>query len=335
MNLKGRSFVKLVDLSNDEIQELIELSLQLKQQRKTNKVSSELEGKRLLQLFQQSKTHLQLLVDSASQEMSMQGTRLSNDNALVAVDESTADSARLFSLLYDAICFVGTSQAEAESLVLFSGKPVISLGTSEFDPLQALADLITIYEQKTYFQGIKLTILGDATTPQATSLFIGASMLGMDISVTGPRSLWPTQELIADCKVMANESGATMRFTEDVLEGSFEADVVYTSQSIKLTDSAADLERKVKLLEPFVVTLDVMKQASDSALFLHPLPAVHDASSQLAKKVIEVTGRKYPHAARGEFSATNEVFYSTYSHVFDSYENRLFALKALFLVTLK
>jgi ornithine carbamoyltransferase len=78
-----------------------------------------------------------------------------------------------------------------------------------------------------------------------------------------------------------------------------------------------------------------MKQAADGALFLHPLPAVHDSSSQLAKKVIEVTGRKYPHAAKGEFSASNEVFYSTYSHVFDSYENRLFALKALFLVTLK
>ena len=335
MNLKGRSFVKLVDLSNDEIQALIELSLQLKQQRKTRKISLELEGKRLLQLFQQSKTHLQLLVDSASQEMSMQGTRLSKENALVALNESTADGARLFGLLYDAICFEGPSQEEAEALVLFSGKPVISLGTKEFDPLQALADLITIFEQKTYLQGIKMTILGDATTPQATSLFIGASMLGMDISVTGPRSLWPSQQLIADCRIMAKESGATMKFTEDVLEGSFEADVVYTSQAISMTDTAAELERKVKLLEPFVVTLDVMKQAADGALFLHPLPAVHDASSQLAKKVIEVTGRKYPHAAKGEFSASNEVFYSTYSHVFDSYENRLFALKALFLVTLK
>lgn len=335
MNLKGRSFVKLVDLTNDEIQELIELSLQLKQQRKTNKISTELEGKRLLQLFQQSKTHHQLLVDSASQEMSMRGTRLSSDNALVAVNESTADSARLYSLLYDAICFEGASQAEVESLVLFSGKPVISLGTREFDPLQALADLMTIFEQKTYLQGIKITILGDATTPQATSIFIGASMLGMDISVTGPRSLWPTQELIADCKIMGKESGATMKFTEDILEGSFEADVVYTSQPISFQDTPADWDRKVKLLEPFVVTLDVMKQASDSALFLHPLPAVHDASSVFAKKVIEVTGRKYPHAAKGEFSATNEVFYSTYSHVFDSYENRLFALKALFLVTLK
>jgi ornithine carbamoyltransferase len=335
MNLKGRSFVKLVDLSNDEVQELIELSLQLKQQRKTKKVSLELEGKRLLQLFQQSKTHLQLLADSASQEMSMQSTRLSKENALLAVNESTADEARLFSLLYDAICFEGPSQEEAEALVLFSGKPVISLGTKEFDPLQALADLITIFEQKSYLQGIKITLLGDATTPQAKSLFIGASMLGMDISVTGPRSLWPSQELIADCRVMAKESGATMKFTEDVLEGSFEADVVYTSQSNSLTDTAAEIERKIKLLEPFVVTLDVMKQAADGALFLHPLPAVHDSSSQLAKKVIEVTGRKYPHAAKGEFSASNEVFYSTYSHVFDSYENRLFALKALFLVTLK
>jgi ornithine carbamoyltransferase len=335
MNLKGRSVVKLVDLSNDEIQELIELALQLKQQRKSNRISSELEGKRLLQLLQQAKRHHQLLADSASQEMSMRGTRLSKDDALLAVNESTADSARLFGLTYDAICFEGPSQDDAEALVLFSGKPVISLGTKEFDPLQALADLITIFEQKTYFQGIKITILGDATTPQATSMFIGASMLGMDVSVTGPRSLWPNQELIANCKIMAKESGATMKFTEDVLEGSFEADVVYTTQPISMSDSAADWERKIKLLEPFVVTLDVMKQADDNALFLHPLPAVHDASSQLAKKVIEVTGRKYPHAAKGEFSATNEVFYSTYSHAFDSYENRLFALKALLLVTLK
>jgi ornithine carbamoyltransferase len=335
MNLKGRSFVKLVDLSNDEIQELIELSLQLKQQRKTNRISTELEGKRLLQLMQKAQPHLQLLVDSASQEMSMQGTRLTFEKAALAIDESAADSARLFSLMYDAICYEGASQEEVESLVLFSGKPVISLGTKEFDSLQALADFITMFEQKTYLQGLKLAILGDATTPQATSIFIGASMLGMDIAVCGPRSLWPSQELIADCKIMAKESGATMKFTEDVLEGSFEADVVYTCQPIRITDTPAEWERKIKLLEPYIVTLDVMKQADDNALFLHPLPAVHDASSALAKKVIEVTGRKYPHAAKGEYSASNEVFYSTYSHVFDSFENRLFALKALLLVTLK
>jgi ornithine carbamoyltransferase len=335
MNLKGRSFVKLVDLSNDEIQELIELSLQLKQQRKTNKISAELEGKRLLQLMQKGKPHLQLLVDTASQEMSMAGTKLSQSQAQLATEESVADSARLISLLYDAIVFEGSSQDAVESLVLFSGKPVISLGTNTFDPLQALADFITMYEQKTYLQGLKIAILGDATTPQATSLFIGASMLGMDISVSGPRSLWPSQELIADCKVMAKESGATMKFTEDVLEGAFEADVVYTNQPIQLNESPAEWERKIKLLEPFVVTLDVMKQADDNALFLHPLPAVHDASSELAKKAIEVTGRKYPRAAKGEYSVTNEVFYSAYSHVFDSYENRLFALKALLLVTLK
>ena len=335
MNVKGRSFVKLVDLSNDEIQELIELSLQLKQQRKTNKISAELEGKRLLQLMQQGKPHLQLLVDSASQEMSMTGTKLDPSQAQLATEESVADSARLISLLYDAIVFEGASQEAVESLVLFSGKPVISLGTKSFDPLQALADFITMYEQKTYLQGLKLAMLGDATTPQATSLFLGASMLGMDISVSGPRSLWPSQELIADCKIMAKESGATMKFTEDVLEGAFEADVVYTNQPIQLNESPAEWERKIKLLEPFVVTLDVMKQADDNALFLHPLPAVHDASSELAKKAIEVTGRKYPRAAKGEYSVTNEVFYSAYSHVFDSYENRLFALKALLLVTLK
>jgi ornithine carbamoyltransferase len=335
MNLKGRSFVKLVDLSNDEIQELIELSLQLKQQRKLNKISTELEGKRVLQLMQKEKPHLQLLVDTATQEMSMQGTRLMADKAQLSVDESTADSARLFSLMYDAITFEGSSQDVVESLVLFSGKPVISIGTNTFDPLQALADFITMYEQKTYLQGLKITILGDATTAQATSMFIGASMLGMDIAVAGPRSLWPSQELIADCKIMAKESGATMRFTEDVLEGAFEADVVYTNQPIQLNDSPAEWERKIKLLEPYVVTLDVMKQADDNALFLHPLPAVHDATSELAKKAIEVTGRKYPHAAKGEYSTTNEVFYSAYSHVFDSYENRLFALKALLLLTLK
>lgn len=335
MNLKGRSFIKLFDISADELQELIDMTLHFKTQRKSSRHSTELESKRVVGLLQQAKPHHRLLIDTAAHETSMTLTSLLKENAALGQTESVADYSRVMGQLYDAVAFEGTSQEEAEALVLFCGKPVISLGTKTFDPLQALADLSTIYEDKTHLQGLKLSMVGDCTTPQATSVFIAASIMGLDLMIVGPRSLWPSQELIADCKVFAKESGTTMKFTEDILEGTFEADVVFSSQQVSLSDSASEYERKAKLIEPYIVTLDVLKNADDQALFLHPLPANHDASTQLSKKVMEVVGRKYPHAAKGEFSVSNEVFYSTYSRVFDSFENRLHALKAVLYATLK
>jgi len=205
--------------------------------------------------------------------------------------------------------------------------PVWNGLTNEYHPTQMLADLLTIREQLGYLEGINLTYMGDARYNMGNSLMIACAKMGMNFTALAPKRYFPDEALIKQCEEYAKESGATLRFTEDVNEGSKNADVIYTDVWVSMGEPESVWAERIKDLTPYRVTMDVMKNAKDSAIFLHCLPSYHDHKTIIGKQVGEKFGMS-------ELEVTDEVFESDYSRVFDEAENRMHTIKAMMAATM-
>jgi len=335
MDFKGRSFITLLDYTPEEIQGLLDLSLRLKKEKAEGIPHKELSDKNIVILFQKDSTRTRCAFEVGAMDLGMGVTYLGPNGSQMNKKESVADTARVLGRFYDGIEFRGYKQADVETLAEFAGVPVWNGLTDLYHPTQILADFLTILEHKDTLQGVKFTYVGDARNNMGNSLMIGAAKMGMDFTALAPRSLWPNQELIDKCREIAKETGATLTFTEDVLEGTYNADVLYADVWVSMGEPKEVWEQRVKLLSDYQIDMDMIKNANEEVLFMHCLPAFHDSKTDVGRDMAEKLGRNYPKVARGEMEVTDEVFESKYSVVFQEAENRMHTIKAVMYATLK
>ena len=328
VDLRGRDFLKLLDYTPEEIKYLLDVATSLKKQKHHGDTHRHLKGKQVALLFEKDSTRTRCAFEVGAKDLGMDVTYLGPTGSQMGKKESIADTARVLSRMYDGIEYRGFSQDIVEDLAKYSSVPVWNGLTNEFHPTQMLADVLTIKEVFGKIKGIKLTFLGDARNNVANSLMVISSKLGMEFTCCAPKELWPSIELQNTCLEIAKETGAKIRMCEDVIEGTKNADVLYTDVWVSMGEPMEIWEERINLLKDYQVNKKLMDNASANAIFLHCLPSFHNLDTTIGKEIYEKFGLK-------EMEVTDEVFESEKSKVFDEAENRLHTIKAIMLETLK
>ena len=327
-NLAGRSFLKLLDFSTEEIKYLLELSKQFKQLKLSKTPHRYLEGKNIVLLFEKTSTRTRCAFEVAGYDLGMGVTYLDPQSSQMGHKESIADTARVLGRMYDGIEYRGFDQDIVEQLAEYAGVPVWNGLTTEFHPTQMLADVLTIYENFGYYKGLKLVFMGDARNNVANSLMVICSKLGINFVACGPKENMPDDKLVKTCKELAKENGSTVTLTDDVRKATTDADVIYTDIWVSMGEPKELWAERIKLLSPYQVNKKAMANAKPDAIFMHCLPSFHDLNTSTARKIYEEFGIP-------EMEVTNEVFESAQSKVFDEAENRMHTIKAVMYATLK
>lgn len=328
MNLKGRNFLKLMDYAPEEIVYLLDLAADLKEKKKGGVTHTYLTGKNIALIFEKTSTRTRCAFEVAAHDLGMNVTYLDPSGSQIGKKESIPDTARVLGRMYDGIEYRGFGQEIVEELAKYAGVPVWNGLTNEFHPTQMLADMLTIREHFGKLQGIKLVYMGDARYNMGNSLMVTCAKLGMDFVACTNKKYFPEERLVSYCKEVAAQTGATITLTEDVLEGTKDADVIYTDVWVSMGEPDEVWEERLGDLMPYQVNQAAMANAKKEAVFMHCLPAFHDLKTKIGKEVYEKFGYE-------ELEVTNEVFESAQSVVFDEAENRMHTIKAVMLATLK
>ena len=327
MDLQGRNFLKLKDFTAEEIEYLIDLSAELKQKKKQGIAHDKLKGKNIVLIFEKTSTRTRCSFEVAAHDLGMHVTYLDPSGSQIGKKESIRDTARVLGRMYDGIEYRGYGQEIVEELAAYAGVPVWNGLTNEFHPTQMIADMLTVKEKLGRLRGVKFVYMGDARYNMGNSLMVTCAKLGMDFVACTSKAYFPEQELVEYCQSVAKETGATVTLTEDVLEGTKGADVIYTDVWVSMGEPDEVWAERIKELMPYQVNRKVMENAGESAIFMHCLPAFHDLKTTIGKQIYEKFGLK-------EMEVTDEVFESNQSVVFDEAENRMHSIKAVMYATL-
>ena len=327
MNLKNKSFLKLLDLTPAEIAGLLDLAADLKAKKKAGIPHRLCEGKNIVLLFEKDSTRTRCAFEVAGHDLGMGVTYLGPTGSQMGKKESIADTARVLGRMYDGIEYRGYGQTIVEDLAKFAGGPVWNGLTNEFHPTQILADFLTIREHFGDLKGKKLVYCGDARYNMGNSLMVGCAKMGMHFVACAPEAYFPSKELIAECQAVAAETGAKLEFITDPMAATKDADVIYTDVWVSMGEPDSVWAERIEALKPYQVNTAMMENAGPQCRFMHCLPAFHDLNTVIGKQIHEKFGLT-------AMEVTDEVFESSQSIVFDEAENRLHTIKAVMAATL-
>ena len=327
MSMKGRSFLKLLDFTPEEITQLIDTAADLKQKKKAGVPHDTLKGKNIALIFEKTSTRTRCSFEVAAYDLGMGVTYLDPSGSQIGKKESIADTARVLSRMFDGIEYRGFAQSIVEELAQYADVPVWNGLTNEFHPTQILADLLTIRERFGSLKGVKLVYMGDARYNMGNSLMVGCAKMGMEFVACAPKKYFPAPELIAQCQAIAAETGAKLSFIEDPMEAVKNANVVYTDVWVSMGEPAEVWQERIRDLTPYQVNSAKMAAAAPDCVFMHCLPAFHDLNTGVGREIHEKYGIT-------EMEVTDEVFESPASIVFDEAENRMHTIKAVLYSTL-
>lgn len=327
MNLKGKNFLKLLDLSGEEIQGLLDLATELKAKKKAGVPHKLCEGKNIALIFEKTSTRTRCAFEVAAHDLGMGVTYLDPSGSQISKKESIADTARVLGRMFDGIEYRGFGQNVVEELAEYAGVPVWNGLTNEFHPTQILADFLTIQEHFGYLKGIKLVYMGDARYNMGNSLMVGCAKMGMHFVACAPKHYFPDQKLVETCQAIAAETGAILEFLENPAEAAKDADVIYTDVWVSMGEPTEVWAQRIEDLAPYQVNQALMNHAGEKAVFMHCLPAFHDLKTTVGKQMGETFHRT-------EMEVTDEVFEGPQSIVFDEAENRMHTIKAVMAATL-
>ena len=327
MNLKGRNFLTLKDYTDEEIMYLLDLAAELKDKKKKGIPVDTLRGKNVALIFEKTSTRTRCSFEVAAHDLGMGATYLDPKSSQIGKKESIADTARVLGRMFEGIEYRGYGQEIVEELAEHAGVPVWNGLTNEYHSTQMLADLLTIREHFGELKGKKLVYMGDARYNMGNSLMIACAKMGMHFTACTTKKYFPDAELVKLCEEYAEVSGGSVTLTEDVMEGTKGADVIYTDVWVSMGEPDEIWEERIRELTPYKVTADVMKNAGEQSIFLHCLPAFHDLKTQIGREM----GERF---RLEDMEVTDEVFESVQSKVFDEAENRMHTIKAVMLATL-
>lgn len=326
-NLKGKDFLKLLDFSTEEILFLVELSEQLKKEKKQGISHRVLQGKNIALIFEKTSTRTRCAFEVAGYDLGMNVTYLDSQGSQIGKKESIADTASVLAGMFDGIEYRGYGQSIVEELAEHSKVPVWNGLTDEFHPTQILADFLTIKEKFGTLKGLKLVYMGDSRFNMGNSLMVGCAKVGINFVACCPKQYFPDKNLIETCQKIAEKNGSTLEFTEDVEAGVKGANVVYTDVWVSMGEPFEVWQTRINELLPYKVTAKVMDMANENAVFMHCLPAYHDKNTKIGKEICEKFGLD-------SLEVSDEVFSSSKSVVFEEAENRMHTIKAVMLATL-
>ena len=327
MNLKGKDFLKLLDFSPEEIEYLINLAADLKAKKKAGETHELCKGKNVALIFEKTSTRTRCAFEVAARDLGMGSTYLDPSGSQIGKKESIADTARVLSGMYDGIEYRGFGQKIVEELAKYASVPVWNGLTDEYHPTQILADFLTIKEQFGKLKGINFVYMGDARFNMGNSLMVGCAKMGLNFTACAPKRFFPDADLIKKCEEIAAETGAALRFEEDPMKATKNADVIYTDVWVSMGEPVEVWEERIAELGPYQVNTALMDNAGENAVFMHCLPAYHDKNTAVGKEMCERFGRD-------SMEVSNEVFESERSIVFKEAENRMHTIKAVMAATL-
>ena len=327
MNLKGKSFLTLLDFTPQEIAGLLDLAAELKRQKKERIPHRLQEGKNIALLFEKDSTRTRCAFEVAGHDLGMGVTYLGPTGSQMGKKESIADTARVLGRMYDGIEYRGYDQSIVEDLAKHAGVPVWNGLTNQFHPTQILADFLTIREHFGDLKGKKLVYMGDARYNMGNSLMIGCAKMGMDFVACAPSKYFPHPSLVKKALSAAKESGGSVSFVTDPMEAVPGAHVIYTDVWVSMGEAEEVWQERIRDLRPYQVTMALMDRAGEQCRFMHCLPAFHDLNTAIGRDIHEKFGLE-------AMEVTDEVFESSRSIVFDEAENRMHTIKAVMAATL-
>ena len=327
MNLKGRSFLKILDFTPEEITYMLDVAADLKEKKKKGVPVDFCRGKNVALIFEKTSTRTRCSFEVAANDLGMGATYLDPAGSQIGKKESIADTARVLGRMYEGIEYRGFEQKIVEELAKYAGVPVWNGLTNEFHPTQMLADLLTIREHFGHLKVIKLTYMGDARYNMGNSLMAACAKMGMHFTACTTKTYFPSAELVAECERIAEQTGGSIRLTESVEEGTKNVDVIYTDVWVSMGEPDEVWASRIHDLMPYQVNRSVMENAGENAVFMHCLPAFHDLNTKIGKEI----GAKF---GIQEMEVTDEVFESGQSIVFDEAENRMHTIKAVMAITI-
>jgi len=329
INLRNRSFLKLLDFTPEEISFLLDLSFSLKKAKNNGTEQPKLTGKNMALIFEKSSTRTRCAFEVAAHDQGANVTYLDPVSSQIGHKESVKDTARVLGRMYDAIEYRGYGQKIVEDLAKYSGVPVWNGLTDEYHPTQVLADLMTMMEHCNKPLGkIRFCYLGDARNNMGNSLMVGSAKMGVDFRSAAPAACQPARELIDTCNEIAKSTGAHITITDDLKNAVKDADFLYTDVWVSMGEPASVWEERIRLLQLFQVNKQVFELTGNrNVKFLHCLPAFHNRDTKVGEEIFKKFGI-------GSMEVTDDVFESAASIVFDQAENRVHTIKAVMVATL-
>lgn len=328
-NLRNRSFLKELDFTPEEIKFLLKLSAELKAAKYGGYEQPRLAGKNIALIFEKTSTRTRCAFEVAAYDQGAHVTYLGPEGSQIGHKESMKDTARVLGRMYDGIEYRGFAQQTVEILAQYSGVPVWNGLTDQFHPTQTLADVLTMIEHSDKpLNQIAYCYLGDARNNMGNSLMVMGCKLGMDVRLCAPRSLWPADELVETCREIAAETGARLTLTENVEEGVKGVDFLHTDVWVSMGEPKQVWDERIKLLKPYQVNMElVAKTGNPKVKFMHCLPSFHNRETKVGEEIYQKSGMD-------GLEATDDVFESEHSIVFDQAENRMHTIKAVMVATL-
>ena len=324
--MQGKDFLKLLDVSPEEIAELVDTAAGFKALKKAGIPHKYFEGKNIALIFEKTSTRTRCSFEVAGHDLGMHVTYLDAGSQL-GKKESIPDTARVLSTMFDGIEYRGYGQDMVEELAKYASVPVWNGLTDEAHPTQILADFLTVKERFGTLKGIKYVYYGDARYNMGNSLMVGCAKMGMHFVACSNKKYFPDEALVATCRAIAAETGAVIELCEDATAATKNADVIYTDVWVSMGEPDSVWEERITALKPYQVNSAMMENAGKQCRFMHCLPAFHDLNTKVGREIYEKFGIDC-------MEVTNEVFESEASIVFDEAENRMHTIKAVMAATL-
>ena len=326
-NLTGKSFLKLLDFTPEEMGYLLDLAAELKEKKKKGIPHALCQGKNVALIFEKTSTRTRCAFEVAAFDLGMHCTFLDPSASQIGKKESIADTARVLGRMYDGIEYRGFGQEIVEDLAKYSGVPVWNGLTNEFHPTQILADFLTIREHFGSLAGKKLVYMGDARYNMGDSLMVGCAKMGMHFVACAPEKYFPNAQLIAQCQQIAAETGAVLEFITDPVKATKNAHVIYTDVWVSMGEPDEVWAERIQDLKAYRVTEELVANAGAQCRFMHCLPAFHDLGTTIGQQIQQKFGIDC-------MEVTDGVFEGPQSIVFDEAENRMHTIKAVMAATL-
>lgn len=325
MYFQGKSFLTISDYNKQELEYLIDLALHLKNLKKNNISHQYLKGQNIALLFEKSSTRTRAAFTVAANDLGAAPEFLGSGDIQLGTKESVADTAKILGSMFDGIQYRGASQLVVETLAENAGVPVWNGLTDDWHPTQMIGDFMTIKEELGTLENIKLVYCGDGRNNMSNSLLVTAAILGIDVTIASPDSLFPDQQYVDLAHKYAEDSGSTVEITSDIKKAVVDANVVYTDVWVSMGEEE-HFEERVNLLLPYQVNSELLSQVSGDFIFLHCLPAFHDTNTEYGKNVAKEFGIE-------EMEVTSDVFNAAYAKQFEQGENRMHSIKAIMAAT--
>ena len=327
IDLKGKSFLTLLDFSPEEIAYMLDSAAEFKKLKKEGKSHRIHEGKNVALIFEKTSTRTRCAFEVAAADLGMHSVYLDSKGSQIGKKESIRDTAKVLGRMFDGIEYRGFGQERVEELAKESGVPVWNGLTDQFHPTQILATLLTIKEHFGKLKGINLCFMGDARFNMGVSMMIGCAKMGLDYIACAPEKYFPPLDMVETCRKIAEENGGSITLETDVMKATKGVDVIYTDVWVSMGEKEEVWKERIEDLLPYQVNSTIMENGGEDTIFLHCLPSFHDLETEIGLDIYKKYGLK-------EMEVTDKVFRSPQSLVFEEAENRMHTIKAVMALTL-